>query len=44
MAFVGRHLRVTLAGLIANVSTSLASREERRRTFEEALTAPFSTL
>ena len=42
LAFVGRHLRQSLAPFIANVQRSIQSRDAQRKAFEAELSAPLS--
>ena len=42
LAFVGRHLRESLAPFIVNVQRSIQSRDAQRKAFEAELSAPLS--
>ena len=44
LAFVGRHLRQSLAPFLSNVQRSIESRDAQRKAFEAELSAPLSTL
>lgn len=44
LAFVGQHLRQSLAPFISNVQRSLQSRDAQRKAFEAELSVPLTTL
>jgi hypothetical protein len=44
LAFLGRHLRQSLAPFLANVQSAIETREQQQRSFEAELSAPLSAI